>query len=138
VLFKNMMKLIGILPVIFLVGCSSNSDSVPEKLDNSISDAGGDVGTHSPPSGICCQITHNETDSVLWNNRRYPCLPDDAGLDPFDPPWVCNVSPVSGDCAPDSTYECLSCDQTACVTGMYCVGANGTGVVVACDSDSGN
>ena len=116
------MKL-GIISLVFLsiAGCGG------EEVTN-VSEA----GVHDPSSGLCCQITDNETDSSLWHSGRYDCR-DDAGLQPFDPPWVCNVNPKSGDCAEDSGYDCLSCNQTECVTGMACLGANGTGVVLACD-----
>jgi hypothetical protein len=123
------VKLGLIFPAIFLMGCGSGAES----FEGTVPDAGVETGTHTPPSGLCCQITNNETDSAIWNSGRYSCLPDDAALQPFDPPWICNVSPKTGDCAQDSGYECLTCDQTACVTGMSCLGVNGTGIVLPCD-----
>ncbi len=107
---------------VFLTACQSSTTDVE------ISDASAeDEITHE----LCCKITKNDTDSWLWNNRTYTCVQPDAQLDPFNPPWLCNVS-EAGECGSGSTYECHTCFES-CVAGMNCLGVNGTGIVVTCD-----
>lgn len=119
------MKLGMFFPVLFLLGCGT-SEYVEAYAPPQ------DAGTHLPESGLCCQIVNNIEDSGPWYNARYSCLPDDAGLQPFNPPWICGVN-EAGNCGGDSGVECLTCDMPSCVTGMDCLGANGTGIVLPCD-----
>lgn len=104
---------------VFLAACQS---PVIDGLDAEPVDAG--------TQELCCKITKNDTDSSLWNNRTYTCVKRDAQLDPFNPPWLCNVS-QSGECGAGSSYECHTCFE-GCVEGMNCLGVNGTGIVVNC------
>jgi hypothetical protein len=124
---------IAIALSLVLIGCGSNFGDVSAPPPNDRMDATAEAAPiHDPPSGLCCQIEHNETDSALWNSRRYDCLPVDAALQPFDPPWLCNVN-EAGMCGAATGTECLTCNQPACVVGMSCLGANGTGVVLPCN-----
>lgn len=119
-----------------LLGCGESYGSLsnppPNDLGPGPQDASVEVGVHNPDSGLCCQITNNFTNDPYWHSGRYDCLPPDAALQPFDPPWVCQVN-EAGMCGGNTGLTCLSCDQPACVVGLSCLGVNGTGIVLPCD-----
>jgi len=137
----------GIALCLILVGCGDSYGSLsnipPNDLGPGPMDAGSEAEAgvmdagheaapiHNPPSGLCCQIENNETDSALWYNDRYSCFPPDASS-AFNPPWICQVNDA-GMCGGSTGIECLTCDMPACVVGMSCLGVNGTGVVLPCN-----
>lgn len=94
-----------------------------------------EAGVHNPPSGLCCHITNNTTTDYPWYDATYDCLAPDAGLEPFDPPWLCDVN-EAGMCGTADSAACLTCNDNACVVGMSCLGVNGTGEVIACPTSS--
>lgn len=73
-------------------------------------------------SGLCCQLTVNETDAALYAYNRYECS-SDSGPDYSNIPWLCNWN-----------SNPTTCEDTFCVVGSSCQGANGYGQVVYCDS----
>ncbi len=123
------------LAAIPLMGCASgNYDPI---IEQSCDDAG--VEAAPPPrneantdGGICCQITNNFQNDPIWNNGFYTCVLPDAALQPFNPPWICNVT-FDGQCGGDSGLDCLTCFDPTCVVGMRCLDVNGTGTVIPCN-----
>jgi hypothetical protein len=110
------VKLGIIFPALLLLGCGGGT-TVEVTNPHAVMEA----GDHNPPGGLCCQVGNSTI--------QYECSQmADAEL-----PWVCNVSPKTGDCAENSGYECLTCQQTACVVGMACVADIGKGTVLPCN-----
>ena len=120
------MKLSLVVCMSVLVGgCAAGSnDPVPEDITATIVDASTPIpeaGNHSPPSGICCQLTTNwNPDAWLWANARWSCV-DDSNI-----PWLCNYD----------TENPTTCQDQTCVVGSHCEAPDGTGVVLECDSDA--
>ena len=97
-----------------------------------------DSGIPTPPrnqdnteGGLCCQITYNFHDEPFWNDRRYRCLGPDEPAEPFNPPFVCNVT-FEGECGGDTGLTCRTCFDPDCVVGSRCRDVNGTGTVLPC------
>ena len=137
-------KLGGLGIACLLIACTQTPTSDPNPSDDigtpdssCIQGYDCEGGVHSPPSGLCCQIQDNFVDSSVWNNGRYDCPSDDAGLDPSNPGWVCNVNSI-GQCGNGTGFACYSCDQQQCIVGMNCLAINGTGTVLPCNQGYGD
>lgn len=107
---------------LLLVGCASGTGVPNNEVHH---DAGEEAsGVHDPSSGLCCQITDNETDGGIWHDARYECSAT-SGPDYSNVPWLCNYD----------EKDPVACTDQSCIVGSTCQGANGTGVVLACDQD---
>lgn len=122
------MRIAALVCALVLTGCY-------DIVDVSGIDAGSDApaprNQTNTEGGLCCQITHNFHDEPFWNDRRYRCLGPDEPAEPFNPPFVCNVT-FEGECGGDTGLTCLTCFDPACVVGSRCRDVNGTGTVLPC------
>lgn len=112
------MKLSLIMLSVVVVGCGS----VQQDPGLAAPDSG--PAPHDVPSGLCCQLTVWYDD--YWGAQRYECSVD-SGTQYNNTPWLCGVSP-------DSSVDIMDCENPQCVVGMPCQGANGYGVVLACNT----
>lgn len=113
------MKLSLISLIIVVTGCTTAT--VPVNQDPGVA---APVAPHDVPSGLCCQLT--VWYDSYWGAQRYECSLD-SGIEYNSTPWLCGVSP-------DSSTDIMDCENPQCVVGMPCQGANGYGVVLACNT----
>lgn len=105
-----------------LVGCSPAGEPAGVADEEAGSDAVSEE--HAAYDGaIGRQITADLTDDPHWQNCRYACYPPDAALSRTNIPWLCH---------PDAA---IACDDPSCSVGDTCLGFNGTGVVLPCDTE---
>lgn len=121
------MRITVLAFTLILTGCYDVVD-VPGDAGPDVEAPRNDLNT---PGGLCCQITNNFHDEPFWNNGFYRCVHPGDKADPFNPPYICNVT-FDGECDVDGGPACLTCFDPDCVVGMRCRDVNGTGTVIPC------